>query len=89
MRQLPWTEELESERGLLAKAERDIEEGWLRLRRQQQVVAGIRDRGRQSHASDHLLMLTSQVLVEWERHRSLIVQRIAYLEERVLEGDRG
>ena len=86
MRQSPWSEQLRSERALLAKAERDIAQGWLRLRRQQQLVALLRAGRHPSPASDHLLAVTSQVLIEWERHRSLIVQRIAYLEEQILEG---
>jgi hypothetical protein len=78
-----WIEELKSERGLLAKADRDIEQGWLRWRRQQQVVARFRVCGRPSQASDQLLAVTSQILVEWEKHRGLIAQRIAYLEARL------
>jgi hypothetical protein len=79
MSQLRWAEELKSERALLAKADRDIEEGKQRLRRQVDIAARIRDHG-QSPASDRLISLTSQLLIEWEKHRSLIVQRIAYLE---------
>jgi hypothetical protein len=89
MHQPPWIEELKSERGLLAKAEHDIDEGWLRWRRQQQLVAELRVRGRPSQVSDKLLIVTSQLLIEWERHRSLIRQRIDYLEDRLSVRDGG
>jgi hypothetical protein len=74
--------ELEIERELLVKAERDIERGRLRLQRQQQTVAELRACGRNTKEAERLVELTSKTLIEWERHRSLIEQRILCLKGR-------
>jgi len=73
-------EELKAERALLLKAEGDIEEGWKRLRNQQDLVQGLQAAGHDTRQAEHLVLLMKQSLVEWERHRVLIEQRVAYLE---------
>lgn len=85
MHELALHAELQTERNHLAKAQRDIEDGWLRLRRQQQAVAGLRDGGHKTGEADRLVDLTLKTLTEWERHRSLIEARILYLEGKLLE----
>jgi hypothetical protein len=77
--------ELQSERQQLAKAARDIEDGRLRLSRQQLAVADLRAGGHNTSEADRLVEVTSKTLTEWERHRSLIEQRIRYLEGKLLE----
>lgn len=77
--------ELDAERRLLKKAYVDIEEGWTRLRHQQDRVALLRTAGLGGvPEAEHLLQVMMQTLVEWERHRTLIEQRIAYLEKQPL-----
>jgi hypothetical protein len=73
--------ELRGERLQLVKADRDIENGRLRLQRQERTVADLRAGGHNTKEADRLIELTSKTLIEWERHRSLIEQRITYLEE--------
>ena len=85
MREPALRAELQTERDHLAKAKRDIEDGWLRFRRQQKVVADLRAGGNDTRAAERLVELTSETLTEWERHRSLIEQRILYLEGKLLE----
>jgi chromosome segregation ATPase len=73
--------ELEAERRQLRKAEADIEDGWSRLRSQQDLVDHLKASGMYSPQADRLIDLLKQTLIEWERHRTLIEQRIAYLEK--------
>jgi hypothetical protein len=77
--------ELQSERQQLAKAVRDIEDGWGRLRRQQRVIADLRAGGHNIQEAERLAELMSTTLIEWELHRGLIEQRILYLEGRLPE----
>jgi hypothetical protein len=72
--------ELNAEKALLVKAEKDIEEGWRRFRNQQDLLMGLRAAGHETRQAEHLLELFEQSLVEWERHRVLIEERVAYLE---------
>ena len=78
-----WTEQLRSERRLLIKAKVDIEEGWRRLRDQQELLERCQRAGHDTGQALHLARSLKETLVEWERHRSLIEQRIAYLEAQV------
>lgn len=75
-----WTEQLDTERRHLIKADRDIDEGWERIRDQE-------DRVRQLSAgagqAERLVEALKQTLTEWLRHRVLIQQRIAYLRQHV------
>jgi hypothetical protein len=72
-------DELKAERALLVKAEGDIEEGWRRLRNQQDLLLELQAGGHDTRQAEHLVQLLKQTLVEWERHRTLIEQRVAYL----------
>lgn len=73
-------EELQSERRQLIKAEADVEQGWARIRNQQDLVSELRMSGHDTRQAERLILLLKQTLVEWERHRSLIEARVAYLE---------
>jgi hypothetical protein len=73
-------EQLLDEQKLLLKAEDDIEQGWSRLRNQQDLVSERQRTGSDTRQGERLVQLMKQTLVEWERHRRLIEQRIAYLE---------
>jgi hypothetical protein len=77
-------EELRSEKALLLKAERDIEEGWKRLRNQQELFLELQAAGHDTRQAERLILLLEGTLVEWERHRALIEQRVAYLERNPL-----
>jgi hypothetical protein len=81
--------ELQSEKRLLIKAEADIEEGWTRLRNQQDLLISLRASGQDVTEAERLVSLLKTTLIEWERHRVLIEQRIAYLESKESKGDRG
>ncbi|WP_245286499.1 hypothetical protein [Bradyrhizobium sp. ARR65] len=63
----------------MLKAQADILKGWERLRNQQDLVTSLRASGQNSAQAERLLELFKRTLVEWERHRALIEQRIAYL----------
>lgn len=71
--------QLRAEKALLIKAEKDIEEGWKRLRSQQHLLDDLQADGHDSRQAARLVQLLQQTLVEWERHRVLIEERIAYL----------
>jgi hypothetical protein len=73
-------EELRSEKALLLKAESDIEQGWKRLRNQQELLLELQAGGHDTRQAERLILLLQSTLVEWERHRALIEQRVAYLE---------
>ena len=73
-------EQLKAEKTLLLKAERDIEDGWKRLRNQQQLLADLQAAGQESKQAERLVQLLQQTLTEWERHRALIENRVSYLE---------
>jgi predicted transcriptional regulator len=76
-------EELHSEQNQLSKAETDIEQGWSRLRNQQDLFSELQRTGRDTRQAERLVQLMKRSLVEWERHRRLIEQRVAYLEKEV------
>ena len=78
-----WVQQLRLEQQLLVKADIDIEEGWQRIRNQQDLVDWLQRTGHDTGQAERLVHLLKQTLVEWERHRSLIKQRVAYLEEQV------
>ena len=73
-------EELKAEKALLLKADRDIEEGWKRLRNQQDLLQNLREGGHDTKQAEYLVKLLKQILVEWEQHRVLIEQRVAHLQ---------
>ncbi|MGY3533962.1 lysyl-tRNA synthetase class II [Bradyrhizobium embrapense] len=78
-----WAQQLQSERALLAKAEIDVEEGWRRVRNQQELLDWLQQAGHDTEQAERLVNLLKRTLVEWERHRTLIVQRVAYLEDQL------
>ena len=73
-------EQLRAEKNLLVKAETDIEEGWKRLRNQQDLLSGLQAGGHDTKQAERLVELMKASLIEWERHRGLIEDRVAYLE---------
>jgi hypothetical protein len=76
-------EQLRIERAILLKADADIEKGWERLRNQQELLIALENAGNDTEQSARLVGLLQRTLVEWERHRILIQERIAYLEKEV------
>lgn len=77
------TEQLHAEQRLLVKADADIDEGWTRIRNQEDLVRDLQAGGHDSQHAERLVELLKQTLVEWERHRSLIIQRVNYLQREV------
>ncbi len=73
-------EQLSTEKALLVKADGDIEQGWRRLRNQQLLLSELQAAGQDSRQAERLVQLLQQTLVEWERHRALIAERVNYLE---------
>ena len=73
------TEQLQIEQQLLLKAEADIEAGWKRVRSQEKLLSELRAAGYDTRDGERLTDLLLQTMVEWERHRTLIEQRVAYL----------
>ncbi|WP_407175147.1 hypothetical protein [Bradyrhizobium sp. STM 3562] len=68
------------ERRTLLKALADIDKGRERVRNQQDLVTSLRASGQNSTQAERLLELFKRTLVEWERHRALIEQRIVHLQ---------
>lgn len=75
------TRQLREEQDLLVKADLDIQEGWERIRKQEELVRGLEGSGYDSRQAERLVDLLKQTLVEWERHRTLIIQRVSYLQQ--------
>lgn len=72
-------EQLQAEQELLLKAEADIEAGWKRVRSQEKLLSELQAAGYDTRDGERLTDLMLQTMVEWERHRTLIEQRVAYL----------
>ena len=81
-----WTEQLHSEQRLLVKADRDIAEGAQRIHDQEDRVRELLADGHDTRQAERLVDLLKQTLVEWERHRVLIEQRVTYLRQQVEAG---
>jgi hypothetical protein len=79
--------EIEAERRLLLKAATDIEQGWSRLRNQQELLTSLRASGQHSAEGERLVDMLQRMLIEWERHRDLIEQRLRYLERGAASSD--
>jgi len=60
----------------LRRADQFIEEGRVRLLNQQNLVFDLSERGYQIREAQRLAELIAQTLVEWQRHRQLILQRL-------------
>ncbi|MBB4262004.1 MULTISPECIES: hypothetical protein [unclassified Bradyrhizobium] len=80
------TAQLDAEQRLLVKADKDIEEGWQRIRDQENRVRELMADGHDTRQAERLVDLLKQTLIEWERHRVLIVQRVNYLRQQVETG---
>ena len=80
------TAQLDTEQNLLVKAEKDIEEGWKRIRDQEDRVRELMAGGHDTRQAERLVNLLRQTVVEWERHRVLIEQRVEYLRHEVAAG---
>ncbi|MGY4623946.1 hypothetical protein [Bradyrhizobium sp. USDA 4486] len=80
------TAQLNAEQSLLVKADHDIEEGWQRIRDQEERVRELIAGGHDTRQAERLVQLLRQTLVEWERHRVLIEERVAYLQREVDPG---
>ncbi|PSO30366.1 hypothetical protein [Bradyrhizobium sp. MOS002] len=78
-----WTEQLDTERRHLIKADQDIEEGSQRIRDQEDRVRDLSAGGHDADQAERLVEALKQTLTEWLRHRVLIQQRIAYLRQQV------
>jgi hypothetical protein len=74
--------ELDQERATLAHADRDIASGQDRIERQRALLMSGRLKGPDIEEAERLLGALQSTLAEWERHRALIVERIAYLTAR-------
>lgn len=74
--------ELAGEKRLLLKADADIEAGQHRLRNQQELLSSLRAGGHSTTEAERLVDLMTDTLVQWERHRVLIQDRVNYLERR-------
>jgi uncharacterized protein (UPF0548 family) len=73
--------ELERERRDLAQCDRDITKGQERIRKQLIALAQLRAHGLETGDGERLFGVMRDTLVQWERHREMIVARIAYLEQ--------
>jgi two-component system, chemotaxis family, protein-glutamate methylesterase/glutaminase len=76
-------QEIAAEKRQLARAHVDIEQGRNRLRNQQDLLSSLEMSGRSTGEAERLVQLFKRTLLEWERHRTLIEQRIDYLERTV------
>jgi hypothetical protein len=74
---------LRAERNLLVKADSDIEQGRKRLRNQEELLLELEAGGHDTKQALRLVELMRTTLTEWERHRVLIEERVAYLEKPV------
>ncbi|CCE06125.1 conserved hypothetical protein [Bradyrhizobium sp. STM 3843] len=80
------TLELRDEEDQLRKSDADIAAGWTRLLRQECLLRDLKVAGKPFQEAERLVALLRDTLTEWERHRTLIEQRIAYLRERRAQG---
>jgi hypothetical protein len=72
---------LSFEQRQLQKAGADIEQGRTRLRDQEALLDWLEAAGRDTRQAERLAYLFQGTLAEWERHRTLIEQRVACLEK--------
>jgi hypothetical protein len=76
--------ELDRERQVLIKADADVIQGEIRVRNQQKLVDRLGGLDRDDAdvvEARRLLQALDDTLLEWEHHRTLIRERIAYLEK--------
>jgi len=72
--------QLDAEKALLINADHDIEDGRNRLRNQEDLLLSLQTAGHDTRQAEQLVQLLRRTLIEWERHRVLIEERVAYLE---------
>ena len=72
-------DEEERERAALRKAHKDIEDGEMRLNRQERLLSQLDADGHDTTQAKYLAQTLHAALSEWRNHRVLIEQRIAYL----------
>ena len=77
------TEQLRAEQQLLKKADTDIEDGWQRIHAQEVRVREFQTSGHDAQQAERLVDLLKETLVQWERHRTLIIQRVDFLQHEV------
>jgi len=63
----------------LRKADADIVAGRGRLHEQERLIRALRESGKATREAERLAALFRETLIEWERHRTLIIERLAYL----------
>ncbi len=75
-------DEIRAEEQQLGKADVDIDAGRQRLESQQQLIAYLAASGKDTALAERLAALLQDTLAEWQQHRTLMAQRLAYLQER-------
>ncbi|MGJ4944820.1 hypothetical protein ACQR1W_29945 [Bradyrhizobium sp. HKCCYLS1011] len=80
------TLEICDEEDQLRKSNAEIAAGWARLRRQECLLRDLKAADKPVQEAERLAALLRDTLTEWERHRTLIERRIAYLRERRAQG---
>ncbi|MHB0768349.1 hypothetical protein [Bradyrhizobium sp. 5.13L] len=80
------SQQLDAEQRLLVKADRDIEEGCQRIRKQEDRVREFLACGHDTDQAQQLVELLKKTLIEWQRHRVLIAQRVTYLQRQLAAG---
>lgn len=73
------TLQLQAEERLLVKADQDIAQGSKRILDQEDRIRELTAAGHDCDQAQRLVELFKQTLIEWERHRALIEQRVTYL----------
>ena len=74
--------EIRAEELQLCQATADVSAGQARLRNQECLLADMTAGSRAVPEAERFVALLKGCLVEWERHRVLIEQRLAYLKDR-------
>ena len=75
---------LATEREHLAKADRDIAEGEMRISRQVELIEKLREQGHSVSEAEGLLSTLERTLQTWRDHRAEIVRTITRLESEEL-----
>lgn len=71
--------ELDAERAVLAKAERDIREGEQRVAAQAALIEQLRERDQPTDTAEALQATLRETLESWRVHRREILRRIDHL----------
>jgi hypothetical protein len=73
-------DKIAEERALLLRATRDVIDGQVRLGRQYELLNEMRIKRLDTRHAERLIEVLSATLEQWERHRVMIGERLAYLE---------